>query len=145
MIDHILVYPTIAARDAAWPAPVDQDGNPTHAPSWTDAGRDVMPARIVHARAVYDVEGDLVSPEVVAPGAWLVVRSQTRNPALEALAETVIVTDAGLASSGADYVIKCTPAPETILGQVDPVWAGSDYAIPVGQPASALDAWRIDA
>jgi len=144
MIDHILVYPSTAARDAAWPAPVDQDGNPTNAPAWTDAGRDVMPARIVHARAVFDVEG-LVSPEVVAPGAWLVVRSQTRDPALEALAEAVIVTDANLAASGARYVIKCTLAPETILGQVDPVWAGSDYAIPVGQPASALDAWRIDA
>jgi len=144
MIDHILVYPSIAARDAAWPAPVDMDGNPTNAPAWTDFGRDVMLARIVHVRAVYDAEG-LVSPEVAAPGAWLVVRSQTRDPALEALAEAVIVTDANMAASGAPYVIKCTLAPETILGQVDPIWAGSDYAIPVGQPASALDAWRIDA
>jgi len=144
MIDHILVYPTNAARDAAWPAPVDQDGNPTSVPSWTDAGRDVMPARIVHTRAVFDVDG-LVSPEVAAPGAWMVVRSPTRDPALEAMAEAVIVTDAGMAASGVPYVIKCTLAPETILGQVDPIWAGSDYAIPVGQPASALDAWRIDA
>jgi len=142
MIDHIFVYPTNAARDAAWPAPTDMDGNPINAPAWTDAGRDVMPARIVHARAVFDADG-LVSPEVVAPGAWLVVRSPNRDPALEAMAEAVIVTDAGMAASGAQYVIKCTLAPETILGQVDPIWAGSDYAIPVGQPASALDAWRI--
>jgi len=144
MIDHILVYPSTEARDAAWPAPVDLDGNPTHAPSWTDAGRDVMPARIVHARAAYDAEG-FVSPEVVAPGAWLIVRSLNRDPGIEALAEAVIVTDAGMASSGAPYVIKCSLAPETILGQVDPIWAGSDYAIPVGLPASALDTWRIDA
>jgi len=145
MIDHILVYPSIAARDAAWPAPVDMDGNPINAPSWTDTGRDVMPARIVHARAVYDAGGALVSPEVIAPGAWLVVRSPIRDPGVEALAEAVIVTDAGMAASGATYVIKCTLAPTTILGQVDPIWAGSDYAIPVGQQASALDAWRIGA
>jgi len=144
MIDHILVYPSTSTRDAAWPAPVDLDGNPTNAPAWTDAGRDVMSARIVHARAAIDAEGVLVSPEVVAPGAWLVVRSQSRDPALEALAEAVIVTDANLAASGAAYVIKCTLSPTTILGQVDPIWAGSDYAIPVGQPASSLDAWRVD-
>lgn len=142
MIDHILVYSSEAARDAAWPVPVDTEGNPTGAPSWTDDGREVLPARIIHDRAVYDAEG-LVSPEVVAPGAWLVIRTSARDAAIEAMAEAVIVTDAGLAAAGVPYVIKCTLAPETVLGQVDPVWAGSNYAIPVGEPAEALDAWRI--
>lgn len=144
MIDHILVYPNAAARDAAWPAPRDMDGKPTNPPAWADVyGRNIMPARIVHERAVFSAEGGLLSAEVVAPGAWLVVRTTARDPELEAMAEAVIVTDAVRAAGGDKYVIKCTLAPETVLGQVDPAWAGSDYSIPVGEPAEALYAWRI--
>lgn len=146
MIDHILVYAIAAARDAAWPAPRDMEGNTTNVPAWTDAyGRNIMPARIVLDRAVFGLEGELISPEVVAPGAWLVVRTMDRDPEIEAMTEAVIVTDAVRAVAGDFYVIKCTLGPETVLGQVDPVWAGSEYAIPVGEPASALDAWRIAA
>ena len=150
MIDHILVYPNAAARESAWPGPRDMDGNPTNPPAWTDAdGRNIMPARIVHDRAVFVLDTEtgmptLVSPDVVAPGSWMVIRTATRDAEIEAMDEAVIVTDAVRAAAGDEYVVKCTLAPETILGQVDPVWAGSDYAIPVGQPASVLDAWRIE-
>ncbi len=147
MIDHILVYPSTAARDAAWPAPLDMNGEPTHAQAWTDGyGRNIMTTRIVHDRAVFGFDGELpviISPELVAPGAWMVVRTTARDPEIEAMAEAVIITDAVRAAAGDFYVIKCTLEPETVLGQVDPVWAGSEYAIPVGEPASALDAWRI--
>ena len=138
MIDHILVYPTAAARDASWPAP---EGDP---PSWTVDGRDVMPVRIVHERAVYGADLSLVSPEVVAPGAWLVVRTRDRDAELEAMPQSVIITDAARAAAGQPYVIKCTVSPQTVLGQVDPVWAGAIYAIPVGEPAETLIAWLIN-
>ncbi|MCQ4630943.1 hypothetical protein GB927_012895 [Shinella sp. CPCC 100929] len=137
MIDHILIYADDAARDAAWPAPED---NP---PSWTDGERSIMPTRIVHARASYDAEGNETSPEVTAPGSYLVIRTPSRDAEIEAMAECIIATDAGLMADGQPYVLKCSLQPETVLGQVDPVWAGSPYAIPVGSPASALDDWRV--
>lgn len=143
MIDHILLYADDAARNAAWPVPVDLDGNPMAAPSWTDGERSVMPTRIVHARATYGAEGDILTPEVAAPGSYLVIRTASRDADLESLPECIIVTDAVLMAAGQPYVLKCTLQPETILGQVDPVWAGSPYAIPAGSPASALDDWRV--
>lgn len=137
MIDHILLYPSDAERDAAWPSP--EDGPP----SWTDGDRSIMPTRIVIARATYDAEGIETMPEVTAPGSYLVIRTSGRDADLEAMDECIIVTDADLMAAGQPYVIKCTLQPETILGRVDPVWAGPAYAIPVGSPASALDDWRI--
>lgn len=143
MIDHILVFPDATAREAAWPPPVDSEGNPTGASSWSVDGRAIVPVRIIHARATHDSEGAILSPEVAAPGSWLVIRTPRRDPEMEALSEAVIVTDANAAAAGAPYVIKCSLAPETLLGQVDPVWAGSHYSIPVGLPVSSLDEWRI--
>lgn len=137
MIDHILFYTNDIDRETDWPIP---EANP---PSWTDGGRAIMPTRVVISRATYDEGGDEVSPEVLAPGSYLAIRTPYRDAELEAMDECVIVTDAELMASGLPYVIKCTLLPETILGQVDPVWAGSPYAIPVGSPASGLDNWRI--
>lgn len=137
MIDHILLYANDIDREGDWPTPEDAS------PSWTDGDRSIMPTRVVISRAIYDDNGEEVSAEVLAPGSYLVIRTPYRDAELEAMDECIIVTDAELMASGLPYVIKCTLLPETILGQVDPVWAGSPYAIPVGSPASDLDNWRI--
>lgn len=137
MIDHILLYANDVDREVDWPIP---EGSP---PSWTDGDRSIMPTRIVIARAAYDAEGVETLPEVTAPGSYLVIRTSARDAELEALDECIIINDAARMAAGQPYVIKCTLQPDTILGQVDPVWAGAAYAIPVGEPASALDEWRI--
>lgn len=137
MIDHILLYANDIDREGDWPTPEDAS------PSWTDGDRSIMLTRFVIARASYDAEGIETMPEVMAPGSYLVIRTSGRDADLEAMDECIIVTDAELMAAGQPYVIKCTLQPETVLGQVDPVWAGPAYAIPVGSPASALDDWRI--
>lgn len=139
MIDHILVYPNAAARDAAWPGPLDMDGNSTNAPAWTDAfGRCVMPVRAVLARATYDAEGEVVSPEVTADGAWVTVRTMRRDHQIEATAETVLALDAGTCG-----VLKCTLAADSVIPVIEPCWAGAGYQLPAGELAITLDAWRI--
>ncbi len=143
MIDHLLLYSAEVERSAAWPMPTDAEGHPIIAPSWADGTRVIMPVRIVLDRAVHDIDGNVVTSEVVAPGFYLVIRTPGRDAELEAMAECVIATDAGLMAAGKPYVIKCSLQPETILGQIDPVWAGSSYNIPVGEPAAALDEWRV--
>jgi hypothetical protein len=54
-------------------------------------------------------------------------------------------TDATAAAAGQPWVIHYRWPLETILGRVVPVWAGDDYPIPAGQPASALDQWLVPA
>lgn len=143
MIDHLLLYASEAERSAAWPSPTGMDGEPIMTPSWVDGERTIMPVRIVLDRAVFDGEGAIVSPEVTAPGVWMAIRTVDRDDDLAAMDACVIATDSRLMGLGQPYVIKCTLQPDTILGQVDPVWAGSTYDIPVGEPASALDDWRV--
>lgn len=138
MIDHLLVFADDAAREAVFPAPEDNT-----APCWTADGRDIMPTSVIYDRATYDAEGNVISPQITAPGSWLAIRTTGPDPEIEAMAECVIVTNGVLAKQGQRYVIKCSLAPDTILGQVDPVWAGDGYAIPVGQPASVLDEWLV--
>lgn len=139
MIDHILLYANDAASNAAWPSPEDEPS------SWSEGDRSMLRARVIISRATYDAEGVETMPEVTAPGSWLVVRTPYREAELEAMPECMIATDSALRKAGLPYVIKCSLQPETMLGQVDPVWAGAEYGIPVGQPASVLDEWRIEA
>lgn len=143
MIDHVLVYPSEGAREAAWPAPVDGEGNPIGAPSWSVEGRHILPAKIVHARATFTKTGKVKAAEKTEDGAWISIRTADRDTEIEAMDETVLVIDAERAAEGEKYVIKCTLDPETIIGQIEPIWAGSDYALPVGEPASSLNVWRI--
>ena len=140
MFDHILCYPSAADRPAG---PLDDDGKPLGLMSWQDdAGRTWMPVRCIVSDAVYDDAGDLVSPAIEAPGVWMVVRTVERDPYLEADDRCLIVSDSDRATAGLPFVLISKLQPATILGRIDPVFAGDDYPFPTG-PASNLNTLLI--
>lgn len=137
MIDYLLTFPDDAARSAAFPEP---EGNP---PCWEAMGGTVMPVRIVVADAVLSENGEVISPQVLGAGSWIAIRCNERSAEIEAMPNCLVATDNDLAQAGQPYVYFCRLEPETIMGRVDPVFAGDGYPFQPGQPASALDAWLI--
>jgi len=141
MIDYLLAFPTAEARNAVFPPPEDSPW----APCWpVFETATAMPVRVIISEAVFSEDGEtLISPQVLAPGVWLAIRAPERLPEVEDLLETLLCTDSELASAGLPYVHFSRLQPETILGQVTPVFAGDGYLIPAGSPASALEEWLI--
>lgn len=136
MLDHILCYPDAASRPVG---PLDDDGRPLGYPSWDDAqGRTWMPVRCILEDVTYDTEtGELVTPAVEAPGAWMVVRAAEVQPDLLDDPRCLIVTDEARAARGGPFVVVMRLQPETLLGRIEPVFAGDRYPFPAG-PASQL-------
>ncbi len=137
MLDHILCYLDAADRPAG---PVDDDGRLLGYPSWGDErGRTWMPVRCILTDPIHDASsGDLVMPAVEAPGAWMVVRAATMQPDLLDDPRCLIVTDSDRAARGEPFVVVMRLQPETLLGRIEPVFAGDAYPFPRG-PASNLD------
>lgn len=142
MLDHILCYPSAADRPAG---PHDEDGQPLGLSSWEDdAGRTWMPVRCIITDAVHDDAGDLVSAALEAPGAWMVVRTVKRDPDLEADDRCLIVSDSDRAAAGLPFVFLSKLQPGTILGRIDPVFAGDDYPFPTGPAANLTALMTVD-
>jgi hypothetical protein len=140
MIDYLIVFPNDPARSAAFPTPKESP----YAPCWEALGGTAMPTRIVVADIVMSEDGEVASPAVYGAGSWMAVRCDQRSPDIEAMPNCMIATSNDLAQAGEPYVYFCRLASETIMGRVDPVFAGDGYPFLPGQPASALDAWMID-
>lgn len=136
MFDHILCYSDAADRPTG---PVDDDGRALGYPSWDDEqGRTWMPVRCILTDAIHDAETcDLVTPAVEAPGAWMVVRASEVQPDLLDDPRCLIVTDEERAARREPFVVVCKLAPETLLGRIEPLFAGDAYPFPAG-PASQL-------
>ena len=140
MIDYLLTFPDDASRSAAFPAPEESP----HAPCWGAMGGTVMPVRIVVADAVLSEDGEtVISPQVLGAGSWIAIRCNERSAEIEAMPNCLVATNNDLAQAGEPYVYFCRLAPETIMGRVDPVFAGDGYPFQPGQPASALADWLI--
>ena len=135
MLDHILCYASASDRPAG---PLDEVGQPLGLSSWEDdAGRTWMPVRCIITDAIYDDAGGLVSAAAEAPGVWMVVRTVRRDQDLEADDRCLIVSDSDRAAAGLPFVFLSKLQPDTILGRIDPVFAGDNYPFPTG-PASNL-------
>lgn len=142
MIDYLVVFPDDVARSLAFPLP--EDASPW-TPCWDSLGGTVMPVRIIVAAAVMSEDGEtLISPTVFGPGSWVALRTATRSAEIEAMSNCMLASDPDLAAAGERYVHFCRLQPETILGQVSPVFSGDGYVIPAGQPASVLGEWLIE-
>ena len=139
MIDYLLTFADAAARSAAFPPPVESP----HAPCWDAMGGTSGPVRIVVSDTVADQDGNVITPAVYGAGFWQVVRTAERSPDIEALPNCMLATDGDLAAAGQPYVHFCRLAPATIMGRVEPVFAGDGYPFQPGQPASALADWLI--
>lgn len=138
MIDYLIVFPDDAARTVAFPPP---EGNP---PCWSALGGTAMPVRIVVSDIVMSEDGEtVVSPAIYGSGSWLALRCDERSPEVEAMPNCMVATNNDLAQVGEPYVYLNRLQPETIMGRVEPVFAGDGYPFLPGQPASALDAWLI--
>lgn len=134
MYDHIFFYETEADRPVG---PLDDKGVPLGFPSWSDAeGAIWMPVNCIVEPATHDENGDVLSPEVKAPGAWFVVRTSERNSSLENEPHCLIVSDSERAAKGEPFVLISKLNPETVLGKIDPVFAGDDYPFPSGPAAN---------
>lgn len=132
MIDYTLSFPDAATREVYYPTP---EGSP---PSWYVGNRAVMPVRVVRADALYD-EADpddpvLVTPEDVAPGAWLVIRCQEPDAMLAAHPALVIVTDSERAAVGDPFILfkAASVTWEALQARIEPVWAGDSYPFGAG-------------
>lgn len=130
-IDYLLAYPDDAAREAAFPYPQDENGDPITAPMWKDGTRTIMPGRIWFERATYDSDGNEVTPEEVSAQSWLAVRSPNRDADIEAMPSCMIATDPGRVSTGTFVVFHNFPS-GTELGNFEPVFAGDQYPLMAG-------------
>lgn len=137
MIDYLLLFPDDITRTATY-AP--EEGNP---PGWVEDGVLIAPVTIMVIPPVVDIEGAITEPAVFAPGAWLRLRAPSRIPEIENAPNCLLATDSDLAAAGEPYVYFYRFQPNTVLGQISPMFAGDEYAIPTGQPASVLDSMII--
>lgn len=133
MIDHLLRFTDRASAEAVWP-------DPNVGPCWRSDEGTVMPVRMIVARAVFDDEGAEISPEVAATGYWLAIRTEAPSDVIAAMPECMVITDSELAKTGGDYVHLSRIAPDTVLAQVDPTFAGDRYPFPPG----ATGQWLAD-
>jgi len=137
MIDYLLLFPDDSARTAAY-AP--EEGNP---PGWIENGVFIAPVTIMVSPPVVDAEGIITEQAVFAPGAWLRLRAVSRIPEIENAPNCLLATDNDRAAAGEPYVYFYRFQPDTVLGQISPMFAGDEYAIPTGQPVSVLDSMII--
>lgn len=129
MFDHILCYPTEAERPAA------QNGLASFE---DEAGRTWMRVSCMISDATSDpVTGEVITPPVLAPGFWMVVRASARQADLEENPYCLIVTDSDRAAEGLPFVLVSKLLADTPLGRISPVFAGDAYPFPQG-PASEL-------
>lgn len=141
MIDYLLTFPDDAAREAAFPCPTDENGDPIKVPMWRDGSRTIMPGRIWFARATHDADGNEVTPEEVSSQSWLAVRCPARDAEIEALPNCMIATDPAQVTSGKFVVFHNFPS-GTDLGNFEPVFAGDRYPLMAGT-SDDLDALLI--
>lgn len=138
MKDYLIVFETVEQREAVFPRP---EGNP---PAWDTETGTVLPVAIRISDAVMSPDGETaITPPVFSEGVWVCLRTQERVEYVEAMVNCMVATDVELATEGLPYVHFCRLQPETILGQVEPMFSGDGYSIPVGQPASVLNDWLI--
>lgn len=129
MFDHIMCFAAV-------------DDIPQRQPSvaaWDDEdGRTWMPVSCIIADAMLDnATGEVISPPIMAPGIWVVVRAASRQADLEDDPRCLIVTDSERAAEGLPFVLINKLQTDTPLGRITPVFAGDAYPIPQG-PASLL-------
>ncbi len=102
-----------------------------------------MPVRCILTDAIYDASsGELVTPAVEAPGAWMVVRASEVQPDLLDDPRCLIVTDSDRAARGEPFVLVMRLQPDTLLGRIEPVFAGDRYPFPAG-PAGGLEVLMV--
>ena len=142
MIDYLLMYPDDAAREAAFPRPLDEEGNPVTTQSWRTDKRRMMPGEVVLRRAVVDAEGVVTTPEEISTYSWLAIRTKARDPKIEAMTTCMIGTDASLIDTG-KFVLFCKMPGATPLGNFEPTYAGSAYPVLAGLTAADLTTMMV--
>lgn len=122
MIDYLLKFADIAAREARFPTP---EGSP---PSWSDeAARTFFPVRIIAQEGTYDSETDTGTAPVIANGSWIGVRTNERDAEIEAMDECMLVTSPELAVQGLPFIYIRKLPWEAMAGRVEPLLAGTSY------------------
>lgn len=91
--------------------------------------------QVVLADAVYsEPDGELVTPAILVPGFWMVVRKPALDADLVALEQCIVATDIDLAQAGQPFILykrEATPW-AALTARVEPIFAGEDYPMGPG-------------
>jgi len=133
MIDHILNFQDVSS------CPFEVQNSI----SWTKNLQTYMPVKVVIQDAIINSNNEITTSEILAPGYWIVVRSNVRSARIESIPGHCLTTDSVLASENKPFVYVSKFQPTTVLGRITPVFSGDSYPFPSG-PASNLEQYLIE-